>query len=284
MTEPFATQLRRDVVRISGPDAMKYLQGQISQDVDALAIGTSSWTFVLQPQGKVESWARLTKTGHDIFVLDTDVGHGEALEARLRRFLLRTDADIEAFTEPCIAVRGAHAPRAEVPDGVHRLPVAGLGVEGYDLVGAGAAIPDGVPEAAADRFEAYRVEHGVPAMGRELDKTTIPAEIGQWIVDSSVSFTKGCFTGQELVARIDSRGGNVPRHLRALVLDGPVEAGAAVEAEGPAGPVTTAAVSPTHGPIALATCGRRVEPGDRVRVGDVGAVVHTLPLGDPASS
>ena len=278
MTSTFATRTTRDVVRVSGPDASSYLQGQLSQDLDALAVGTSTWTFVLQPQGKVDGWARITKTSADCFCLDTDPGAGAALEARLRRFLLRTNADIETFAEPCVLVRGPEAPRdVDVPDGVLRLPVSGPGVEGYDLLGSGAAIPPGVPEADHATYEAYRVVHGVPVVGRELDENTIPAEIGQWIVDHSVSFTKGCFVGQELVARIDSRGGNVPRHLRALVLEAPVAVGDAVEADGPAGPVTTAAES-AAGPIALAYCGRKVAPGDAVLVGGVPGVVHDFPL------
>lgn len=279
MTSTFATRTTRDVIRVSGPDAMSYLQGQLSQDLDALAIGTSTWTFVLQPQGKVDGWARITKSAGDVFCLDTDAGAGEALEARLRRFMLRTNADIQAFAEPCVMVRGHGVTRDDhPPDGVLRLPVAGPGVEGFDLLGAGAAIPAGVAEAPAERYEAYRVEHGVPAVGRELDENTIPAEIGQWIVDQSISFTKGCFVGQELVARIDSRGGNVPRHLRAIVLDAPVAVGAEIEADGPAGPVTTVADGEA-GTVALAFCGRRVEPGASVTVGGVHGIVHDIPLG-----
>jgi tRNA-modifying protein YgfZ len=282
-TATFATRTRRDVVRVSGPDAASYLQGQLSQDLDALAVGTSTWTFVLQPQGKVDGWARITKTAADGFCLDTDPGAGEALRARLERFLLRTKADIESFTEPSVVVRGPGAPRdSHLPDGVLRLPVAGPAVEGYDLLGDD-HVPAGLVEAGAERYDAYRVEHGVPEVGRELDADTIPAEVGQWIVDSSVSFTKGCFVGQELVARIDSRGGNVPRQLRAIVLDEPVEPGTGVEADGPAGPVTTSAISDVHGPVALAFCGRRVEPGSSVSVGGVAGTVRALPLGDEES-
>ncbi len=277
----FAVETTRDTVRVSGPDATTFLQGQLSQDVDALAIGTSTWTFVLQPQGKVDGWARLTKTGADAYLLDTDAGFGEALAARLARFKIRTDADIVTAAEPCVLVRGTDPPRGDVPDGVLRLAVVGPGVDGYDLVGAAASVPDGIPVASDDDYAAYRVEHGVPRLGCELDESTIPAEVGQWIVDASVSFTKGCFVGQELVARIDSRGGNVPRHLRAVVLDAMVPVGALVEADGPCGPVTTVAESSSRGPVALAFCGRRVEPGASVRVGGVDGVVHEIPLGAP---
>ena len=276
-TGPTATVTRRDVVRVAGPDAATYLQGQISQDVDALAVNTSTWTFVLQPQGKVDSWARITKVSADEFLLDVDQGHGEALEARLNRFKIRTKADVSLVEWPMVSVRGAGAPHGELPDGCLRLPPVGPDVEGYDIVGPDAAVPADVVEVGADRLEAERVRHGVPAMGSELDADTIPAEIGQWIIDASVSFTKGCFVGQELVARIDSRGGNVPRRLRAVVLDQAVEPGAPIVSAGPDSSVTSLAEI-DGAPVALAFLGRKVAPGDTVQVGGVSGVVRELPL------
>lgn len=281
MTEvdtPRGTTIQRDVVRIWGPDALTFLQGQLSQDVDALAVGTSTWTFVLQPQGKVDAWARITKIGADEIILDTDDGFGQALHDRLKRFLIRTKAELEVLDWPAVAVRGAGAPRGDVPDGLLRLSPAGATVLGYDLLGPGAELPADVEPMSADALRAHDVEHGVPAMGRELTEGTIPAEIGDWIIDESVSFTKGCFVGQELTARIDSRGGNVPRHLRAIVLDAPVEEGTPVEADGPPATVTTAAVSERLGPIALAFLGRAVPEGAEVTVGGVRGVVHVLPV------
>src|SRR5690606_18640980 len=88
-----AVAVPRDVVRVAGPDALTYLQGQLSQDVvDDFDVGATTWSFVLQPTGKVDSWARVTRTAGDEVLLDVDGGHGEALIARLRRFLLRTKA------------------------------------------------------------------------------------------------------------------------------------------------------------------------------------------------
>ena len=95
-----AAVIERDVVTASGPDAAAYLQGQISQDLDALDPGDSAWSFVLQPQGKVDAWFRLTRTGPDAFVLDVDAGHGEGLLARLQRFLLRTQRRSFRFKRP----------------------------------------------------------------------------------------------------------------------------------------------------------------------------------------
>lgn len=272
----FATTIERDGVRVSGPDAATFLQGQLSQDLDALAVSTSTWTLVLQPDGKIHTWARLTKIAADAFLLDTDHGAGAALQQRLSRFLIRTKADVEPVALSGCAVRGVDLPRPELPDGVLRLP-APLHA-GYDLLGAGAAAPEGVPTADQTVLEIDRVERGIPRMGHELDDSVIPAEVGQWMIDESVSFTKGCYVGQELVARIDSRGGNVPRTLRAIICDAPVAVGDEVTAEGPASVVTSAVASPTHGNVALAYCGRKVEPGHAVVVGSTQGIVHELPL------
>lgn len=272
----FATAIVRDAVRVSGPDAAAFLQGQLSQDVDALAVSTSTWTFVLQPDGKVHTWARVTKTAADVFLLDTDPGAGEALAKRLSRFLMRTNAVVEPMTLHGFAVRGDHLPHPEVAEGVLRLPSAHH--LGYDVLGAGAEAPEDVDPVGAEVLEAHRVEHGIPVMGAELHDGVIPAEVGQWIIDESVSFTKGCFVGQELVARIDSRGGNVPKSLRVIVCDARVEAGAEIETTGPASAVTSVALSPTHGHIALAYCGRKVEPGTQVVIGATQGIVHEVPL------
>jgi len=137
--------------------------------------------------------------------------------------------------------------------------------------------------------EVVRIESGVPKAGAELVDDVIPAELGQWLIDASVSFTKGCYTGQELVARVDSRGGNVPRHLRGLVIEGdvvpPVGAEIVVDPSGQAkvvGAVTSSVRSPELGPIALAFVHRTVEPPAEVVLrwdgGEASAHVRDLPL------
>ena len=145
--------------------------------------------------------------------------------------------------------------------------------------------PAGVPGRSADAYEVARIEAGVPVMGRELDESTIPAEAG--VVDRSVSFTKGCYTGQELVARIDSRGGNVPRRLRGVVVgdgDAVPPVGAVVHADGKdVGVLTSVARSARLGaPVALAYVRRAVEPPAEVELrwdgGTAPARVLALPL------
>jgi tRNA-modifying protein YgfZ len=139
----------RDVVTVSGPEAGRYLQGQLSQDVVVLAVGASAWSLLLQPTGKVDAWLRVHRTGDEAYALDVDAGWGETVIARLRRFLLRTKAQIgEVEAREVLSVR--HAPTrveigAEPPGGTEgRLAgvVAGPSVAGVDWIlplGASAA-------------------------------------------------------------------------------------------------------------------------------------------------
>ena len=125
---------------------------------------------------------------------------------------------------------------------------------GFDLLGETVEPPLGATRIERPAYERLRVEAGWPAMGAELTADTIPAEAG--VVPVAASFTKGCYTGQELVARIDSRGGHVPHLLRHVRLDQPAKPGTAVEVDGKAvGRLTSVA-----GDLALAYVGRAVEP------------------------
>ncbi len=178
----------RDHVIVEGPDAATYLHSQVAQDLRDLAVGQTCWTLVLEPSGKVESLARVTRTADERFDFDTDAGYGEALAARLARFKIRVQAEI-----------------AVVP--------------------ADAVAP-------SDEHEAARVDVGWPRMGFEIvPGETIPAVTG--VVPLAVSFTKGCYPGQELVERMDSRGADAPRSLRIVeVAVGSVIGDPVVDAEG----------------------------------------------------
>ena len=273
---PFWVAVPRDVVRVTGPDAVSFLQGQISQDVERLAAdGSSAWSFVLQPQGKVDAWFRVTRTGDEALLLDVDGGFGAALVSRIERFKLRTKADFELLEDwRCVAVRGVALPGGVDPQWPE--------MPGTDFLGPDVAAPDGIAEGTLARYEALRIECGVPRMGSELTERTIPAEAGAGVIERSVSFTKGCYTGQELVARIDSRGGNVPRHLRGLVLDGDdlPEPGEAVVIEGAdVGVVTSAARSERlDALVALAYVKRDVDVPTGAAVGGRVARIEALPL------
>ena len=281
MTATVAALVPRDVVRATGPDVAAFLQGQVSQDVDAVAPGDSAWSLVLAPQGKVEAWFRLTRLGDDEFVADLDAGFADALVARLERFKLRVDAAFEILEGwRMLSIRGIsggsndpEAVRAEL-----RAPVAWTGFEGVDLLGPEVCLPAGAEDETA-AMEVARIRAGWPVMGRELTERTIPAEIAG-LVESSVSFTKGCYTGQELVARIDSRGGNVPRPVRLLEIRGDgVSPGAGITVDGRAvGEVTSAAADPASGvTVALGPVHRRVEPPASAEVDGIPATVLATP-------
>lgn len=274
MREPFAAWIERDVVRVAGPDTVAYLQGQLSQDVESIAPGGSAWSLVLEPTGKVDSWLRLTRTGDDEFVLDVDGGWGAALVDRLTRFKLRTRCDLEPVTGwRCLAVRHTSI------DGDATRPIVWPGTTGVDLLGPDVQVPAGLATADVEVYERARIEAGVPALGRELTDATIPVEAGQWLVAASVSFTKGCYTGQELVARIDSRGGNAPRPVRGLRIDGPAVVGDAVLVAGAAaGALTSVARGDDESTLALAPLARAVTVGTEVAVGDRRGVVVELPM------
>jgi folate-binding protein YgfZ len=239
------------------------------------------WSFLLQPQGKVDALLRVSRRGDDEFVLDTDGGWGDRVLERLNRYKLRVKADLERAAWECLAVRGPKA--HQVADGVD---ADWPGLPGVDQLGEAGSVsaPEGVRVCELEAYEAVRIEAGVPVMGRELDENTIPAEAG--VVDRAVSFTKGCFTGQELVARIDSRGGNVPRNLRGVVIGTNVvpPAGATVEADGKdVGALTSVSESlERRAPVALAYVRRAVEAPADVTVswdgGSVPARVEALPL------
>jgi folate-binding protein YgfZ len=181
--------VQRDVVAVVGPDARTYLHGQVSQDVQSLASGESRWTLVLAPSGRVDVLARVLCAAEDRFELDTEAGFGDVLHDRLDRFRIRVKAELDRAT-------------ADLPAGA---PLVGWWDEGVWLAGV-------------DDYERSRVAAGWPAMGTEIvPGERIPAEVG--VVPVAVNFSKGCYPGQELVERMDSRGSQAPRQLRIVSID-----------------------------------------------------------------
>ena len=216
-----AYRLPRDVVAVGGPDAPAYLQGQLSQDVEPLVAGAAADALVLEPDGKLTALVRVTRT-EDGYLLDTARGWGEAVLERLRRFRLRTKVELELREWACVALRGAGVAAGALggPAPPWVLPVDWNGTSGADLLGPGAEerVPGGAVWCDDAAWEALRIEAGIPVMGRELDRRTIAAEAH--LVARAVSLTKGCYTGQELVARLDARGSRVARRLCGVVADG----------------------------------------------------------------
>jgi len=97
-TAAYIDDRARDTVRVSGPDAMSYLQSQVAQEIRDLAVHASRWTFVLDPTGKIDVLARIGRTADEVFELDTDAGFGETLLTRIDRFKIRVDAATSLVT------------------------------------------------------------------------------------------------------------------------------------------------------------------------------------------
>ncbi len=205
----------RDHVIVEGPDALTYLHSQVAQDLRELAVGASAWTLVLEPTGKVESLARVTRIADDRFDFDTDAGFGEALAARLNRFKIRVKAEISVLAA--------------------------------------------TSSAPSDGHEVARIAAGWPRMGFEIvPGETIPAVTG--VVPVAVNFTKGCYPGQELVERMDSRGADAPKQIRVVSVEVGAAIGDPVLVDGnEVGTITS--VSPAGG-IALAMVKRGVDVGE----------------------
>lgn len=280
----------REAVSISGPDAAGFLQGQLSQDISALGVGESAPSLLLSPQGKLVAWLRVTVVGEASFVLDVDHGFGGAVAERLEKFKLRTKVDIALEHWGSVSLRGPRS--GEIADS-YRSPAIPAdpvvvrsgwpGVEGFDVLGGGVGLLPGVAEVSRGAFDTVRVEAGVPAMGYELGERTIPAEAG--LVEASVSFTKGCYTGQELVARIDSRGSNVARRLRGVLSDaeGIPRGAEMVVGDKVVGSLTSVGWSGVLGStVALGYVRRGTDPGDEVDIrwdgGSAQGTIRELPL------
>jgi tRNA-modifying protein YgfZ len=262
----------RGLVTVEGPDALSFLQSLVSQDVTELAIGVGAHTLLLTPQGKLDVDARVVRVGDDRLWLDTEPGFGAQLAASLQRFRIRVKADIVDASDDfgALAVRG---PGAGELRSVVEAPAVVLDVpwpfgDGFDVIGprgavdaARRALVDGGASAiTSEELEQLRVEAGVPRQGADLDERTIAQEA--FLERDAVSFTKGCFLGQELVCRIDTRG-HVNRFLRSIrVLDGarpPV--GAEVVVDGKVVGALTSVTPLTDRPWSgLAFVRREVEP------------------------
>lgn len=248
-----------DVIEVAGPDAATYLQGQLSQNVEALGLGGSAYSLLLAPQGFVEAWFRVVRKEKDRYWLIVDSGFGESAKSRLERFKLRVDCSISLHNYILSSVRSLQ-PDASIDSedlasdyqGSHAVVDTRWSSEpGFDIVGPQKVEIDGADIGTIEDFERLRISSSQPAMGRELTEKTIPAAAG--IVERSVDFSKGCYVGQELVARIDSRGNNTPQRLHQVrFAEGRVSDGETIySSSGKAGTVTSS-VATSSGSLTLA--------------------------------
>lgn len=220
----------RDVVQVEGRDARKFLHSQLANDVASLKVGESRYSLLLEPTGKITSLLRVRCNSGEGFSLDCDAGFGDASATRLSRFKIRIQCEISSATRKYVAVRG-------------------LTPKSYsDLIARDSAFPawrqtdlavdfaanvfdcDEIRQGTGADFERARVLAKWPTMGVDMTNDSNPAETG--LTDCAVSFTKGCYPGQELVERMDSRGMKAPRSLRLIRAEVGARVGAPVILDG----------------------------------------------------
>jgi folate-binding protein YgfZ len=289
----------RRLIAVRGSEAADYLHGQLTNEVEALAPGEGCYAALLDRKGRMQGDMRVLRTGDDELLVEVADVAVDAVLRHLGMYKIGRDAEV-ADVSAELAVLSVIGPAArEVastgplsPEHAHReLDLAGTSARavatdlGIDLIVAadtrdavGAALRErGAEPVSREAAEVVRVESGRPRFGREMSTTTIPQEAG--INERAVSFTKGCYIGQETVARLHYKG-KPNRHLRGLRLAAPVASGDAVRlGERELGQIGTAVLSPAHGPIALAILRREGEPGAKVSVGEgTEATIVELPF------
>jgi folate-binding protein YgfZ len=269
VSKPLLAPESPDLVWFRGPDTVRFLNDLISQEIASAPPGKVLRSLLLGPQGKLDHILWVLR-GEEEVGLVTDPGRGEALATTLGRYRIRVKVDIEASEQPGWLVVGD---RGSVPGGWERTgeglvaDVSWPAVERSFITGKR---PD-LEEMDTGRYESLRIAGGEPRFGVDVDQSTIPQQTG--LVGVAVDFDKGCFLGQELVARIDSRGGNVPQRLvRLEFVDGAPRPGATVELDGSEVGTLTSAV----GSLGLGMLRREVEPGATVDVSGRKALVQEL--------
>jgi folate-binding protein YgfZ len=288
----------RGKLALTGPEAKAFLNGQVTNDVEALNRGEGVYAAFLSHKGKMLGDLRILDAGGEL-LLDTERDSLQELFNLIRRFRVGFDFELHKRTlersllsligPEARAVAGAeglgaqeHSNAPAAPGGVAALAVAtDVGVDllcdAADTERLTAALVErGAQPVSHDAAECLRVERGRPRYGLDMDDSTIPQEAG--LNDRAVSFTKGCYVGQETVARLHYRG-KPNRHLRGLRLSRPAAHGDELRrGERPVGAVGSAVVSPALGPIALALVRREAQPGDEVLVGADGAPAEVVEL------
>ena len=191
-------QRPRAFVRVAGPDARDYLQRMVSNDVDALAVGDSCPALLLTAKARLIAPLVVWRRGEDDYLLLTEPELGEPVLAHLTRMRLRASCEIAPEEHETVLAFGGDGIATDFPGAVEMLD-AGL-----------------EPTLSADELELRRIEAGVPRWGQELDDRVLPAEAG--LDETHISFTKGCYPGQEPIARLHYRG-HVNRKLQVVELD-----------------------------------------------------------------
>jgi tRNA-modifying protein YgfZ len=270
---------------LRGAEAPDFLQGQVTNDVEGLAPGTGCYSLLLSHKGKVRADMRILR-GPDWIWIDCPKGALPVLDHMIRTYGIGRDIQPEDVTgeRRILSLVGPGARDAagvDVPAEEHSFVETGDGLYvatdlGVDVIPIDSDLDLGVQQVAEDAAECLRVESGRPRLGIDFDSETIPQEAG--LNERAVNFEKGCYVGQETVARLHYKG-KPNRHLRGLRLSGPAARGDELRlGERTVGALGTVADSPELGAIALALVRREVEPGATVEVGDAGATAQVAEL------
>jgi tRNA-modifying protein YgfZ len=232
-------------IALRGPDAVRYLNGQITQDVRRVSGSADSLpSCVCDAKGRFQFRAWITAVPDSSLRVDSPGADADAMEARLTRYLIADDAEAENISGTQRLVHFTSDP-GPAPDGVLVRNSSRFAVPGFDWwypAETEISLPENFPPLEGDALEDFRIRHGVPIPGRELIDGLLPPEAGLDATD--VSYQKGCYIGQEVISRIKSAG-KVNRRLTRFIADAswPVSSLALVDADGkPAGEITS--VSP----------------------------------------
>ncbi|RPI23617.1 MAG: folate-binding protein [Actinobacteria bacterium] len=278
MTRSFTVAAPHELIWVRGPDAVVFLDGLLSQSVASIAPGTVRRSLLLTPRGKLDAPLWLLGGERDVGVV-VEAGFAQSTAAGLARFKIRVDATVAVDERRLTEVWGSDAADLAAAGTWEASPAfaADLPLLNGPMRRVLTTAEVTVAAASEDEAEAVRIAMGEPRLGVDIGEDTIPQEAG--LVAGAVDFDKGCYLGQELVARIESRG-RVNRQLRGMrSLGPPLAAPSAVKQAGSeVGMATSAAIHPDLGGIALGMLRREVEVGDEVELGAVPAVVTDLPI------
>ena len=295
--------LRREraMLLVSGPDAAEYLQGQLTNDIEALEPESGCYAALLDRKGHLVADMRVLRLSHSHsgqIWLDTEPNAFEALRRHLETYKIGREVEIADATPDwtitsligpasveiaeTAPLSPEHSQRYYERDGIEILAVATD--QGLDLITrpdaadavAEQLIAGGAVPVSEDAAEIIRVETGRPRFGLDMGPESMPAEGG--IVERAVDFEKGCYIGQEPVARLHYRG-KPNRALRGLRLSGVASHGDPISlGDREVGKIGTACLSPALGPIALAIVRREATDGEQLAVGDAGVTAELTQL------
>jgi tRNA-modifying protein YgfZ len=289
---------KRAALIVKGSDAAEYLQGQLTNDIEGLEPEHGCYAVLLDRKGHLQSDMRVLRLDNGEIWLDLEPSPAPAVVKHLGTYSIGRDVEVEDVSEGwaitsligpraaqlagCEGLGPEHAQRFRDWDGTDVLTAAtDVGVDLITRMDQATSLADllaaaGAAEVSEPAAEIVRVESGRPRFGFDMGPESMPAEAG--ITERAVDFEKGCYIGQEPVARLHYRG-KPNRTLRGLRLSGPAEPGDPLRsADREVGTVGTACLSPALGPIALAIVRREAAEGDRLEVGDGGVTAEVVSL------